>query len=140
MEIRASIRDITINVAALNGPGGTVQQGLEQACRRTVDRTKQNITQKRRIDTGRMRNSVDYEILGVSGGRVQAQVRINTRYAIYQEEGTTGPIRPRRATFLRFRPAGSSTFVFARQVRGVRPMNALRDAVADLSPDDFTIR
>jgi hypothetical protein len=88
----------------------------------------------RRIDTGRLINSifvVPVRYRGTFGSRVGT----NVTYAMFVHDGTGiyGPrkrlITPTRKKFLRFRPKGSATYVYARKVRGMRPNPFLRDAL-----------
>lgn len=92
------------------------------------------------VDTGRLRSSITTEML-VMDGQPVAKVGSNLSYSRFVHEGTGiygprgRPIRPVNAKFLRFRPHGSKDYVYARQVRGVRPRPFLRDALrAALGP------
>lgn len=133
----------TRNGLPIPGPGGLGEQALRRAAGTTRDRTKRNITNKGRVDLGRMRQSVDYHLTNSTGNRLTAEVGIYVSYADYQENGTanagTGFIYPRRAHVLRFKPSGGNGFVFAKRVRGVKPGHFLRDAMQSLSADDFRI-
>lgn len=115
----------------------TVPQAVWRAAGKVRDRSKQNITAAGRVDTGAMRNS----IVGrrIRGGRagVWYEVGSDLEYAIFQHEGTQGPIRPKRALVLRFQPKGASAYVFARQVRGVTGVPFLTDALRTLTAADF---
>ena len=140
--VSATLKATKLDLSAVTGPSGLAEQGLRRAAGITRDRTKRNITTKGRVDTGRMRQSVDYKIKSwapIVGGR--AEVGIYTRYASWQELGTagkgTGRIYPRHAKALKFKSGGH--VVWAKSVRGVKPMNALRDAIKTLSPADFKI-
>lgn len=125
------------------GHGGLAEQSLRRAAGTVRDRTKRNITNKGRVDNGRMRQSVDYHITNSIGNRLTAEVGIYVSYADYQENGTanqgTGFIYPRRAHLLRFKPSGGGAFVFAKRVHGVKPGYFLRDAMRSLSAEDFRI-
>lgn len=116
----------------------TVPQAVWRAAGKVRDRAKVNITTAGRVDTGAMRNS----IVGrrVRGGKkgVWYEVGSDLPYAIYQHEGTRGPIVPRRAMLLRFKPKGGSAYVFAKQVRGVTGSPFLTDALKSLTVNDFT--
>lgn len=95
-------------------------------------KVKENITAKGRVDTGAMRNRV-----GARKGREGWwMVQGGAPYTSYQEFGTRahGPVR---AKYMRFKPKGSNTFVFAKWVRGVKPGNFFRDAMRSLKVSDF---
>lgn len=115
-----------------------VPQAVFRAAGKVRDRAKMNIKAAGRIDTGAMRNSITAKRLtGTSrGGGVWYEVGSNLPYAIYQHEGTHGPIYPRRAKVLRFKVGGK--VVFARSVKGVKGVPFLTDALKSLSVGDFT--
>lgn len=140
--VSATLKTTKLDLSAVVGPSGLANQGLKRAAGITRDRIKRNITNKGRVDTGRMRQSVDYKIKSwapIAGG--YAEVGIYVKYAYWQEVGTagkgTGRIYPRHAKVLKFKSGGH--VVFAKSVRGVKPMNALRDALKELSPSDFKV-
>jgi hypothetical protein len=88
----------------------------------------------RRIDTGRLRASINTQ-LASRGGVPIVYVGTNVKYGILVHNGTGlyGPrhrmIRPRRAKFLRFRIHGRGRWIYARQVRGMRPNHFLTNAL-----------
>ena len=89
----------------------------------------------KRVDTGRLRASVATVVVNRNGAPA-VLIGTSVRYAIFVHEGTGiygprgVPIRPRRAKFLRFRPRGSSRWVYAKSVKGMRPNPFLRNALA----------
>jgi Bacteriophage HK97-gp10, putative tail-component len=138
-----SMRTPILNPKVVTGPGGLAELAVRQAAGRVRDRTKRNITNRGRVDTGKMRQSVDYHIKTQNAHEVVAEVGIYTAYANWQEQGTAGAgagwIYPRRAKVLRFKGKGAAGYTFAKRVRGVKPMNALKDAIESLSDSDFTL-
>lgn len=115
----------------------TVPQAVERAAGKVRDRAKMNITRAGRVDTGALRNSiVARRITGRSG--VWYEVGSDLPYAIYQHEGVTGPIVPRRAKVLRFKPKGSGAFVFAPSVSGFKGEPYLTQALDSLTINDFS--
>ncbi len=86
------------------------------------------------VDTGRLRASITTELVQYAGS-IAVIVGTNVNYAMYQHEGTGiygphgTPIVPVRARALRFRPRGSTDFVFAKSVRGTPPTFFLRRAL-----------
>lgn len=102
-----------------------------------AERAKINLAAKGRIDTGALQRDIRVDPT-VIGPPLRPTFRVGTDlpYAVFQEEGTRahGPVRAR---FLRFKPKGSSTFVFARWVRGITPAHYMRDALASMRPGDF---
>lgn len=87
-----------------------------------------------RIDTGRLRASITTRMV-VDRGVPVARIGTGVRYALWVHEGTGiyGPrrtvIRPRRAKVLRFKPKGSTRFIYRPQVRGMKPNRFLVDAL-----------
>lgn len=116
--------------------GGQLHESVSRAANVSRDRVKQNMRRSGRRDTGAMYNGVT--ATGPSGPRMNPRARVNSGpdYTTYQEFGTRahGPVR---AQFLRFQPKGSSSFVFAKWVRGVTPGNFFKDALAAVTPGDF---
>jgi hypothetical protein len=142
VNIRVDVRSVTINQRELLQPGGVVYRGFQKAAGRTRDRAKVNLTRVGRVDTGRLRNSIAYEIQ-VRGSTITATVGSDVEYAKYIEFGTanngTGYIYPRRATVLRFKPRGGSGFVYAKRVRGIKGTPFVQDAINALTAEDFSV-
>lgn len=114
----------------------TVPQAVWRAAGKVRDRAKQNITSAGRIDTGAMRNSiVGRRITGRPG--VWYEVGSDLEYAIYQHQGVTGPVLPRKARVLRFSPKGSSAVIFRPSTSGFEGVPFLTDALATLTVNDF---
>lgn len=114
----------------------TVPQAVWRAAGKVRDRAKVNITNAGRIDTGAMRNSiVGRRMTGRPG--VWYEVGSDLPYAIYQHEGVTGPVLPRRAKVLRFKPSGSSAFIFRPRTSGFEGEPFLLDALKSLTINDF---
>jgi len=119
--VRVSV-DVQIDsgaVRGLNQPGGVVYEAVMRGSARVRDLAKDELGAHSRIDTGRLRQSVEREVYSEAGG-VRGRVGTDVEYARYVHEGTASPIVPRRAKVLRFRPKGGGAFVFAPQVRGTR--------------------
>lgn len=88
----------------------------------------------KRIDTGRLRASLS-TVAVTRNGEPAVLVGTNVKYAPWVHDGTGiygprhTPIRPRTKKFLRFKPRGASRYVFARQVRGMKPNQFLANAL-----------
>lgn len=113
-----------------------VDLGVEKAADRTADRAKLVLRGAGRIDTGALVQSIRAERVRLGLWRVGSPLP----YAIYQHEGVRGPVYPRRAKVLRFKPKGSNSFVFARHTSGFKGVPFLTDALKQLTPDDYTLR
>lgn len=117
---------------------GAIGKGVLRAAGKVRDDARRTLHSTGRVDTGRLANSItaDQQVT-VTGGVVTARVGSPLHYAIYQHEGVAGPVYPRRAKVLRFKPKGSSSFVFARRTSGFRGVRFLTEAVGRLTPADF---
>lgn len=142
VNIRVNVRNVTVNQREMLQPGGVVYRGFQKAAGRTRDRAKVNLTRVGRVDTGRLRNSIVYEIQ-VNGPKISATVGTDVEYAKFIHSGTAnngqGFIYPRRATVLRFRPRGGAGFVYAKKVRGIKGTPFIQDAIDDLTAADFEV-
>ncbi len=140
--IQITVRSVNLNRAALMAPSSPIYRGFQKAAGKTRDRAKIGLTQAGRIDTGRARNSIEYEI-SVAGPIIRATVGSKLEYFKYLHDGTanngTGFIYPRRATRLRFKPRGASGFVYAKRVRGIKGTPVIADAIAKLTEADFSV-
>ena len=114
-----------------------VPRGVARAAGRVRDRSKANLTRAGRVDTGALRNSITVRQASSGAGRVTYQVGSDLRYALPQHQGVKGPVLPRRAKVLRFKPKGSNTFIFRPQTKGFKGVPYLRDALRSLKPSDF---
>lgn len=128
-----------INPAGMNELVSNLDIATQRAAARTRDRARTNITRAHRVDTGAMRQSANYFRKRVSRGEITYEVRLQTFYSMWQEEGVKGPIYPKRAKFLRFKPKGSNTFVFAKKVNGFKGGHFLKNALGDLKASDFSL-
>ena len=121
----------------LKAPGGGVVRDLLRRGLLVESAAKRNLSGiggPKRIDTGRLRASLTTVIV-FRNGEPACLVGTNVKYGWYVHEGTgiygpfRRPIRPRRAKFLRFKPRGSSKWVFARSVKGMVPNPFLQNAL-----------
>lgn len=115
-----------------------VPRAVEKAAGKTRDRAKGNIRSAGRIDTGALLNSIISKRVSSGGALLWYEIFSDLPYAIYQHNGVKGPIYPRRARVLRFKPKGSSEFIFRPSVSGFEGVPYLTDALNQLSVSDFT--
>jgi hypothetical protein len=123
--------------AQLAGANGDIDAGTRQVAGRVRDRARQILTEAGRVDTGKLRQSIVVQ----SGSRA-SDYRIGSEleYAIYQHEGVRGPVYPRRARVLRFKPKRTGapgldrnrTFVFRPRARGFEGVPFLTRAVTEV--------
>lgn len=113
-----------------------VAPGVQKAAGKVRDSAKDILTASGRVDTGTLRRGVTAETSRIRGQTVTARVVSEQPYAGFIHEGTTGPILPRRARVLRFTPRGGPV-VYARQVRGIKGVPYLTDALERLRTSDF---
>lgn len=105
-------------IARLGAPGGDVDTFTRRVAARARDRAKLNLTQDGSVDTGRLRNSVQYQRFPTASRRINYQVGTNLDYGIYLERGTRDH-GPRTAKVLRFK-GKNGAFVFAKRVKGIK--------------------
>lgn len=140
--VRVNVTNVRLRLdhRAIVSPGSPVYRGFSRAAGKTRDRAKQNLRAAGRIDTGRLLNSIAYEIT-TRGNNIYATVGTNVEYAPFIHDGTanngTGYIYPRRALYLRFTPKGGNAVVFAPRVKGIKATPFLKDAVDALTEADF---
>ncbi len=150
--VTVRLQNLTLDQARITAPGSVVYRSVQRAAARTRDRAKVNLTRTGRIDTGRLRNSIAYEMMvfqgRTAGGQfasnmVSATIGTDVEYARYIHDGTanngTGFIYPRRAKVLRFKPRGAPGFVYARRVRGIKATPFLAEALEQVKVSDFTL-
>ena len=125
-----------IRVLLTSPQGGVVQDLLRRGLlvETAAKRNLAGVGGPKRIDTGRLRASISTQLV-YRNARPAVLIGTNVKYALYVHEGTgiygpKGiPIRPRRAKFLRFRPGRRGRWVYARQVKGMRPNPFLVNAL-----------
>ena len=117
-------------VARLKGPGGDVDNAVRRVAAQARDRAKLNLTTDGSVDTGRLRNSVQYQRFPSSSRPINYQVGTNLEYGIFLERGTRDH-GPRTAKVLRFR-GRNGAFVFAKRVRGIKATRWLSRVLATL--------
>lgn len=122
--------------ALVQGQGSPVWDAMVRAGAVTRDRAKLGLTTAGRVDTGQLRNQVEAETF-LDGQDVVTRVVSRAGHTMYVHDGTTGPIRPRRARVLRFKPRGAAAFVFVPEVSGIEATPFLTDALAELTIGDL---
>lgn len=112
-------------------------RAAKRAADATRDRAKANLVRAGRVNTGKLLRSI--HTFNRTAGRDRAVYAVGSalHYAGWQEEGVKGPIFPKRAKVLRFKPKGSATFIFRPSVKGFAGAFYLRDAYRSLSRKDF---
>lgn len=138
MAIRHDIHHGAI-AALLRSPSGGVAKDMLRRGIRVQSQAKRNLAggngRPRRIDTGALRASIYVVPIRVDG-LPGARVGTNQRYARWVHGGTgiygprRRPITPTSKQFLRFKPKGSRTYVFARSVKGMKANPFLADALS----------
>jgi hypothetical protein len=118
----------------LNLPEGLVGRAVAKGAGKMRDDAKRLAP----VDTGALRQSIRSYPLSVSSGHSTYRVEATTRYAYWQHEGVRGPIYPRRAKVLRFKPKGAAGFIFRPSVSGFPGTFYLTKAAALLRIRDFT--
>jgi hypothetical protein len=129
--------DLAAIRALVSSPQRGVVQDLLRRGLRVETQAKRNlggIGGPKRIDTGRLRASINTQLVS-RNGQPAVLIGTNVRYAVWVHEGTGiyGPrhrrITPKSHKYLRFRPRGSRKFVYAKSVVGMRPTPFMRNAL-----------
>lgn len=130
-------KERTLGYRELNSPKGAVGLSVAKAAGKVRDDAKRIITSEGRVNTGALRQSVRSELLWANqhGGRYR--VGTDNVAALPQHEGVEGPVLPRRAKVLRFKPKGSSTFIFRPRSSGFSGIKFLTRALSQLTVKDF---
>lgn len=117
--------------------GGITMDAAHKAGAVAKARMRMNIQADGLMDTGKLLNSITVQST-VERGTLRPAVIVgsDSPYAHFLEHGTRGH-GPVRAKFLRFKPKGSSNFVFARWVRGVRAYRFAQHTVDDMRVGDY---
>lgn len=120
--------NVTINQAEvdrfLRGENGPVGRNLRARAER-VESVAQVLVG---VDTGQLRASIR-TWMTTRGGELAAFVGSDLDYALVHHEGR-GPVFPRRARVLVFRPKGGGNLVFTTRSAAVPPNPYLTDALA----------
>lgn len=110
---------------------------VEKAAVLAEQRYRNNILAADLVDTRELIDSVQRQHVPGSTLLTPAiAIGAAAKHAVFHEFGTRahGPVK---AKMLRFKPKGSSTFVFAKWVRGVRPTKFAQRALDMTRPTDF---
>lgn len=107
-------------------------RAVQAAAYVTRDRARSNLAAAGRHATGALSRSIEARQAGPFTWTVGSPLE----YAVYQEFGV-GPIRPRRAKILRFKPKGSAVHIFRPYSSGFPPAYFLRGAYRSLTTADF---
>ena len=108
----------------------------QRAAYRVRDRAKANLTSASRVNTGKLRDSIKATRTMQTPTVSTWSVGTDLFYAGWQEYGR-GPVRPIRAKVLRFRPKGSSTFIFRPYAGPAAGAYYQRDAYTATTIQDF---
>jgi hypothetical protein len=118
----------------LGSPAGPVTRRVTNYCQRAASLARTRAP----VDTGELSASIGFTV--TSGGLVvRGRLYASAPQAIYVHQGTgvyagRGPIRPRNGKYLVWTPHGSSTPIFAKQVRGIPPNPFLTSSMRDTVP------
>jgi len=123
----------------LTSPSGPVAKNMLIRGYRVQAQARKNLgggsSGPKRIDTGKLRASISVELRRKNLQTITVRVGTNVEYAIWVHDGTGlyGPqhrlIKPKTKRYLRFKPHGSSKYVYARAVRGMRGNPFLANAL-----------
>lgn len=132
VKVRVTIDHPALRAAVTRIAGETLQRGAQVS----EQRMRGEIVAADLVNTGALLASITTQPKVSSGVRQSVLIGTPLEYAKYPEYGTRahGPVR---AKALRFKPKGSSVFVFAKWVRGVRPYRYAQKTLDQVRPSDF---
>lgn len=125
----------------LKSPFGPVARDMMRRGTNVSSKAKQNLSSSpMRVDTGRLRSDIHAELV-IYNGKPAVRVGTNVAYARFVHDGTGiyGPraqmIRPKSKKILRWKArsgqrSSKGGYVFAREVRGMRPNPFLTNALS----------
>lgn len=124
----------------LTSPEGPVAKALLIRGLKVETQAKKNLSGgttagPKRVDTGRLRASIATQLRRGAAGGLVVRVGTNVEYALWVHEGTGiyGPtgrvIRPTTSRYLRFKPKGTTKYVYAQYVKGMKANRFLTAAL-----------
>lgn len=113
-------------------PAGAVGRATRRAAGAVRDRAKAYAP----VDTGLLRNSINYQSVPSSPKHAVYQIGTPVVYGRYQELGTA-PIFARRAPLLVFKIRGTNRTVATLSTQGVPAVHFLSRALDELDGNDF---
>lgn len=131
--VRLKLDRVAIRTAAIRDS----DRSAHHAARITRNRARAAARRRGLIQSGRGIESITYERKGEPSLRTTYHVWPTEWYMRLQEVGYPHRIYPKRARALRFKPKGSSVFIFAAYTRGVPAQHFMREARNAITPEDF---
>lgn len=133
-----SVGRVRVDLAGVSrAVGADIDAATRRAAERARDRVRGNITKAGRSNSGTMARTIYVQQMSHAPLSPSYEVGSDLHYALYQEEGVPGPITPKRAKVLRFKPRGSSVYVFARETKGFAGIHMFRRALDAVKVADF---
>lgn len=134
VKIRHHIKDVALEHLLRSPQKGVYKDMFKRALKVQAAARRNLNSSPRRIDTGALRASIYVKPISV-GGYPGFRIGTPLKYARFVHDGTGvygpkgRPIRPVRAKHLRFKPKGSARYVYAKEVKGMRPNPFLKNAL-----------
>lgn len=116
--------------------GGMTSAAAKRAADKTRDRAKANVTSSGRVASGRMRDRIVSSKQASVGDVAVYEVQAQRPYSWWQEKGI-GPVVPKRAKVLRFKPKGSDVFIFRPRTKGFKGAFFMERAYRALGARDY---
>jgi hypothetical protein len=135
--VRQVIHEIPLNVL-LRSPGGGIAKDLLKRGYKVQNRAKILISgagpkHPKRVDTGFTRSSITVKLVMTPTLAVTIGTGVHRARWIHDGTGIYGPrhqkITAKHGKVLRFKPKGSSFFIYRHSVKGMKPNPFLKDAL-----------
>lgn len=130
-------RSRRLGYVQLNSETGAVGRAVARAAGTVRDGGKRIIAAEGRVNTGALRQSVKSEKLYSNEHGARYRIGSDNVAAMPQHEGVVGPVLPRRAKVLRFKPKGTSTYIFRPRSSGFSGIHFLTRPLNRLTAKDF---
>lgn len=114
---------------------GFINRAALAAAKTVRDYARANLIMHKAVDTGKLIDSIEIQDR-TRGQFATYRIGPTVPYAKWVEDGR-GPVYPKKAKALRFRPKGSSKYVFAKRVGPAKGIHFMRGAVQRLNDSDY---
>lgn len=135
ISVSVRLKNVRVNQDALLDPGSVVWHKADRAGAASRDRVRRKIIAGGSIDSGKLYDSIDYEVFR-SGKGIAVSVSTDAPHAKYVEYGTRSPIPAVGPKRMPIKIKGGPTLIVTR-VKGQDAKPYLRQALKEASSADW---
>lgn len=114
------------NIKAETSPGHQIDIHTKKFADKVKKEAQSIIRAEGRVDTGQLLASLNVSRSTAGSYRSSYSVGSSSPYARFQEEGVQGPIGPKSAQVLAFKPKGATAYIFRPQASGFEGIHFLQ--------------